>query len=158
MFSFFLQHKHGQIEEDANKRHNQSAHSAGCKRKPKGFLTFANHERNETQQRGTDGKEYRYHLHIPGTHIRPARREKWPTTTDVIKLAQYIDAGIYRDATKQDKRGKTALVEVQSEKVERKEHTNIGITKMMAKGCANELNKTDDSTKIMAIITNNRAY
>lgn len=45
--------------------------------------------------------------------------------TDTIIFIQDIDTGIHRDAAEQDERGKPALIEVQMEPVEGKEHPDV---------------------------------
>ena len=56
--------EHGQVEEDADDRHHQSADSACCQWKPeRSFL--ANQERHETEDGGYYRQEDRNDLHVP---------------------------------------------------------------------------------------------
>ena len=119
------QTKHRQKEENTDNRHNQSANSTRSQREPESLLIRPHHKWNETQNGGNHCKKNRQYLCIPRLCIGTKHGKPGEATTNAIILIQNIDAGIYRNTTKQHKRSKTTLIKIQAEPLECKEHSDI---------------------------------
>ena len=120
-----FQCKNREENEDSYDRHSQSANGSSRQWEPKSFLACTYHKWDETKNGRNHGQEDRYNLGIPCLDKSPDRYKFRETTTYCIVFIQNIDAGIHRNTAEQDKRSKTALVEVQSEQVEGQEDTDI---------------------------------